>query len=270
MHCVYWWDSSATIRTRKTLARVGLSSILPIGFLSIRDAADLVAESMYLGVPDRPVVAKLRQMEINVADGAAVDDAIAELWKAVDERKLRCVAIGGRPRRVVQLSPRLTEAIPGLRSARGRDFNLLRPRNPYYGQIVDWFGLDLMSVTVAFREAEVLTLASRLKRKRRRRDNAQPSAGRRGRPSLQRDVAPLVEEVIAQRKWSPTGSLKDLTNKVNRLGKFPAPVSEETVTRALDRHYAETGDRRFQRVPRNRAALGARKRSKPNRNRILR
>jgi hypothetical protein len=246
-----------------------LSTVLPIGFLSIRDAADVVADSVFAGVPDRPGVTKLRQMKIDVADGAAIDEAIAELWKAVDARKLRCVAIGGRPRRVVRLDPHLTKAIPYLRSPRGRDFNLLRPRNPYYGQIVDWFGLDLMSVTVAFRETEVIALASRLRRKRRRKANAEHFASRRGRPSRQRDVAPIVEKIISQGKWSSTGSLKDLTNKVNASLNVIVPVSEETVTRALDRRYAETGDRRFQRIPRKKTASKEPKTVKTNRKRIL-
>jgi hypothetical protein len=239
-----------------------LSGALPIGFLSIREAADVVAESMFIGVPDRPLVAKSRQMNLDVDDGTAINDAVAELWKAVDAWRLRPVAVGGRPRRIVRLDPTLTAAIPGLRSPRGRGFTLLRPRSPYYGQIVAWFGLDLASVTVAFRETEVRALASRLKRTRRRKANAQPSARRSGRPSRQRGVAPIILDIIARGKWSSTGSLKDLTSKVNRLGKFYPPVSEDTVTRALDRHYNETGDRLFQRIPRKRQAAKQPKKDK--------
>jgi hypothetical protein len=60
-----------------------LSGILPIGFLSIRDAADILAKSMFAGVPDRPMVTRLRQTGLNAADGTAIDGAIEELWKAV-------------------------------------------------------------------------------------------------------------------------------------------------------------------------------------------
>jgi hypothetical protein len=226
-----------------------LSPVLPIGFLSIRDAAEVVAESMFVGVPDRPVVTKLRAMKLDVADGKAIDDAIAAIWKAVDTGKVRALAIGGRPRRIVQLAADLTGAIPGLRSPRGRDFNLLRPRNPYYGQITDWFGLNLASVTVAFRETEVIKLASSLRRTRR---NAQAAPTPRGRPSRQAEVISAIEDIVARQKWSSHGSLKDLTRSVNRIGTFHARVSEDTVGRALDRLYSDSRDRRYQRISRKR------------------
>jgi hypothetical protein len=103
---------------------------------------------------------------------------------------------------------------------------------------------------VAFREREVRTLASSLKRTRQRKAKARPSGGRAGRPNRQAKVAPVLEKIIEAGKWSPIGSLKDLTKKVNRLGNFLPPVSEDTATRALDQLYQETGDRRFERIAR--------------------
>ena len=41
-------------------------------------------------------------------------------------------------------------------------------------------------------------------------------------------------------------SLKTLTQQVNRCLDTDKPISEETVTRALDQLYEETGDRQFQ------------------------
>jgi hypothetical protein len=64
-----------------------------------------------------------------------MDRAVVELWKAVDKGTLRSVAVGGRPRRVVRLDPKVTKAVPTLRSPRGRGFTLLRQSNPAYHEM---------------------------------------------------------------------------------------------------------------------------------------
>lgn len=57
--------------------------------------------------------------------------------------------------------------------------------------------------------------------------------------------------------------MKALTREVNRAGKWPQRVSQDTVARALDLLYEQIRDRRFERVrrerrPRNRKAAGGR------------
>ena len=51
-------------------------------------------------------------MGVDAADGAAIDDAVAALWKAADAGKLRVVAIGGKPRKIVRLDPEDLKEVP--------------------------------------------------------------------------------------------------------------------------------------------------------------
>jgi len=184
-----------------------VSRLLPIGYVTIRDAAEMIAQSMFAGVPDRAIVAKLRQTEGDVADGQALDDAISELWHAVDSGKVRSFIIGSRPD-PLKLSAALTRGIPVLRSPRGRGFTHLRPTNPYYRQFAAWFGPDFSQLTVAFREEEVTNLARRLVRARRRTGSSAGIKKSTGRPLRQGDVAPIIREVIASKKWTPAKSQK--------------------------------------------------------------
>ena len=54
----------------------------------MRQAADQLAIAMYSGEPDRPVATQQRELGNDVADGAAVVDAIGRIWAAVDRGKL--------------------------------------------------------------------------------------------------------------------------------------------------------------------------------------
>jgi hypothetical protein len=221
-----------------------------IDYVSLREAADIIVQTLFAGVSDRPVVAKIRETEGDVADGSAIDDAIKELWNAVDHKKVRVVAFGGRPRRIVRLSPDLTKNVPFLRSPRCGDFSYLRPRNLLYRQLTAEFGLDLAGVTLAFREREIEKLASAILRSRRRIIKLGGAKRQRGRPSRQAVVVPLIREIIAGRKWDSTKSQKALAREVNQLGRFLPAVSEEVVTRAIDWLHEETKDRRYQQIRR--------------------
>jgi hypothetical protein len=226
-----------------------VSTLLPDGLVTLREAADMIAQSKYAGLPDPEIVTKLRELRIDVADGTAIDDATNELWKAVDAGRLRPLAVGGRPRKVVSLRTINTREIVALRSPRGRAFTFLRPRHPLYKQFTAWFGLDLADVALAFRQREVEKLARTLLRRRRKAADAKT---RRGRPSRLTVVGIAINEVLASGKWSPEKSLKALTQRVNRRRSTDRAISEDTVTRALDHLYEETGDRRFQRLARKR------------------
>jgi hypothetical protein len=208
----------------------------------------MLLPAMYAGIPDLPIVISLRQEGVDVNDGAAMDRAVVELWKAVDKETLGSVAVGGRPPRVVRLDPKFTRAVPTLRSPRGRGFTLLRQSNPAYHELATWFGPLLHRATLAFRVTEVEKLARRLLRARRTAQKTDGQRKPRGRPSRIVTVQPLISDLVARRKWGPTMGMKALTREVNRAGKWPQPVSQETVTRALDLLYEQTNDRRFERV----------------------
>ena len=225
-----------------------MTTVLPNGYLTILQAAEMLSGTMYAGVPDLPIVRQLRKRALDVKDGRAMDRANAELWKAVDARELRALAIGGRPRRILRLDPELTNMIPTLRSPRGRGFTFLRQSNLAYHQLASWFGPSVHSAVLAFRETEVQKLARKLMRTRR---IAQKGGGRkssRGRPSRMAVVRPVIRDLVVNGKWNPTIGMKALTRQVNRAGKWPQDVSQDTVTRTLDLLREETKDRRFERV----------------------
>jgi hypothetical protein len=207
---------------------------------------------MFAGVPDQGVVIRLRQTGVNVRDGLATDRAIAEIWKAVDSGTVRPMVIGGRPRRIVRLDPAITKQIPTLRGPRGRGFTYLRPSNPAFHQLAGWFGPDLSSITLAFRETEIRKLACRLMRRRRRAAGSNGAKKRSGRPSRQAEVRSVICEIVESRKWNPLMGVKALARFANRVGKWPKPMSEDTVARALDQLHEETQDRRYRRVHRTR------------------
>lgn len=224
-----------------------MTTVLPSGYVTILEGAELLEAAMHAGVPDLPIVTKLRQEGLEVNDGPARDGAIAELWKAVDKGTLRSMAIGGRPRRVVRLDAQFTRSVPALRSPRGRGFTLLQQSNAAYHDLANWFGPSFHAATVAFRLTEIQKLARRLMRARRtvQRTNGQKG---RGRPSLIATVQRVIRDVVDRRKWNATMTMKALTREVNRAGKWQQLVSQDTITRALDGLYEQTGDRRFERV----------------------
>lgn len=226
--------------------------IVPNGYLTILEAAGVVSQAIYAGVPDFPVVSKLRQEGFELRDGLAIDRAIEEIWKAVDRRRLRVLAVGGRPRRIVRLSPELTKMIPILRSSRGRGFTFLRPSNPVHHQLVSWFGPLFYEAVLAFPEREVEKLARQVMRVRRAAQKPDGQKKPRGRPSRIAPVQDAIRRVIAQRKWNPTLGMKALTREVNRVGQWPKGASQSTVARALDFLLEQTNDRRFERVRRTR------------------
>jgi hypothetical protein len=229
-----------------------MSAVLPNGYLTILQAADVLSATMYAGKPDLPIVSQLRKGGLDVKDGQATDKAIEELWNAVDKGTLRAMAIGGRPRRILRLDPRLTKSIPTLRSPRGRGFTSLRQSNPAYHQLASWFGPDLHTAGLAFRETEVHKLARRLMRARRTKLNSDSSNKLQGRPSRQAMISSTIREIIESGKFSLLQGIKALTQVVNRRGKWYPPVSDDTVARALDELHRETKDRRFQRVRKQR------------------
>jgi hypothetical protein len=65
-----------------------MSAVLRNGYVTMLEAANLLSRAMYAGVSDLPVVSRLREEGLSV-DGQARDRAIAEIWKAVDEARLR-------------------------------------------------------------------------------------------------------------------------------------------------------------------------------------
>jgi hypothetical protein len=64
---------------------------------------------------------------------------------------------------------------------------------------------------------------------------------------------PVIRNLLDNRKWDASMSLKALAQQVNRYVDTDKSISEETITRALDQLYEETGDRQFQRIHRRAA-----------------
>jgi hypothetical protein len=226
-----------------------LSRLIPEGFLTLSQAAQLVAMALYGGIPDRDAVRLLKESGDDVADGAALDEAIGAVWAAVDRDKLECFAVGPNGKGPLKLSADLSKAIPVLRSPRGGTLSFLRPRNPNFKAFADWFGQDLSNVSVVFRDAAITRLARKQLQARRRKQTT-VGEGCKGRPSRQIEVKRTICDVVDRKKWSSTQSIKALTGEVNRLGEWMDPVSDETVQRALESLYMETKDRRLERLTR--------------------
>ncbi len=222
-----------------------MSILIPIGFVTMREAADQVAVAMYGGEPDRPVVKQNRDAGFDVSDRAAIEYAIAKIWAAVDRGRLEAFVFGPRSEKPLRLSPSVSKEIPALRSARGGSFSFLRFGNSHYDQFHNLFGANLAKVLVIFEEPDIKKLARSLLLTRRRR-TARVAGKGSGRPSRQSEIGSIIQKAIDGRKWNPTSSIKALTAIVNR--QLFNHVSTETVTRALDKLYSQTGDRRFERL----------------------
>ena len=143
-----------------------MSVLVPVGYLTVLQAAEMLLPPLYAGRVDSPNVISLRQTGLDVADGSAKDDAVAQLWKAVDDGTVTPMVIAGRQRRVIKIDPHLTK-IPILRHPRGRGFTYLRPSHPEFSAFAAYFGKDLSNVTVVFPEPEIRALARKLMRSRR-------------------------------------------------------------------------------------------------------
>jgi hypothetical protein len=228
-----------------------MTQVVPIGYQTFREAIGQIEDAIFAGQPDRPAVLEAREEEGDVGDGEAGQKAAAELWEAVDKGRVRPMAIGASPRKVVRLPVAMTRAIPGLRQVGSLTF--LRPRNPHHSEVIGWFKVrQIPTVTLAFREGDVKKLCSNLRRRARRMAGAPIKSRNLGRPALQPVVRTRINELIDSGKWHSTRSMKALTQLVNRA--LRSTVSEDTVTRALDQIYAETRDRRFLRNRKSRKA----------------
>jgi len=225
-----------------------MSTILPIGYVTLGEAARTVENALFAGEPDRLEVIQTRiVLGYNVGDRAASAQATAAIWKAVDEGALRLVAIGGRPRKIIKLDRDFTRGVPLLR--RVQSFSYLRPSHRDWKQVTAWFGRDLSGVVLAIRETEVDALARRLGRARRRKRPRKANT-KAGRPSTQLSIRSAIEGLIKRKQWSTQRALKELTLLVNRSPLVKKTASQETVTRALDFLFEGTKDRRYSRARR--------------------
>ena len=143
-----------------------MTAVIPIGYVTTLQAAEMLLPAIYAGTPDTPMVARLREEGMDVADGPAKDRAITKLWKAVDLGALTPMAVGGRRSDVVKLDPALTK-VPMLRNPRVRGFTFLRPSNPAFHELAAHFGQNFSNVSVVFSESEIQKLARKLIRARR-------------------------------------------------------------------------------------------------------
>jgi hypothetical protein len=225
-----------------------MAELVPMGYLSRREAVDVIVHTLFAGTPDQPHVIRLREQGIDAADGVAIDEANAGLWRGVDEGKVEAFAVGPNGQ-LLRIEGSLTEQVPWLRDPRGGDFTYSRPGTSAHAKLVAQFGPNLGSIYLAFREQDVKKWARSLLRGRRRRVSivGRPPVGR---PSRKAAVMPAIRKLVSDHKWNATMSVKTLTHLINRDLKPNKPISEDTVTRALDELYQETGERAFQRTVR--------------------
>jgi hypothetical protein len=229
-----------------------MSELVPMGHLSRLEAVDVIARSLVAGTLDQPHVIKLREDGIDAADGGAIDAANAELWRGVDRGKIEVSACGANGQRF-RMDVGLTEQVPFLRNPRGGGFTFLRPGTSAHDKLVAQFRPNLGSVSLAFSKRDVEKWARSLLRKRRRQSASVVGKRQTGRPSRQALAMPVIRKLLNKKEWNATMSLKMLAQKVNRCVDTDKPISEETVTRALDQLYKATGDRQFQRIHRRAA-----------------
>jgi hypothetical protein len=185
-----------------------MGSLIPTGFLTIREASERIASAIFSGKPDRPKVTRLRELGFDVADGEALEEAVAKIWTEVDKGKLTTFVVGpGHNGNLKRLTPAVSKGIPLLRSRGGGDLRFFRPAHEGYEEFARWFGPDLSMVCVIFREVEITRVVRSLLRCRRRKLLRNP-AERRGRPSRQNEIESVIRDMVVKRKWSATQSLK--------------------------------------------------------------
>ena len=109
-------------------------------------------------------------------------------------------------------------------------------------------------IAFAFEEKDVTHFARSLVRLRRRKGAVRWVTTKAGGPALLPEAKALIQIIVADGKWKPTQSIKQLTQLVDRESKWARPVSEDTIARALDQLFEETGDRLYQRLKRDRQA----------------
>jgi len=173
-----------------------MTALVPVGYVTVLQAAEMLVPAMHAGTPDRPIVTTLRQKGIEVSDGPAKDDAITQLWGAVDNGSVTPMAVVGRRRGVIKVDPHLTK-IPILRAPRGRGFTYLRPSNSDFPVLAAYFGRNLSNIAIVFPEPEIQKLARKLMRVRRARSRSYGQK-RRGRPSRQEVVLSTVREIVEE------------------------------------------------------------------------
>jgi hypothetical protein len=223
-----------------------MSELVQTGYLSRLEAVDVIVRSLVAGTPDQPHVTKLREEGIDAADGAAIDVANAELWRGVDRGNVEVFACGPNGQRF-RLEGSLTQEVLFLRSSRGGDFTFSRSGTSAHTKLVAQFGPNLGTVSLAFVKRDVEKWAQSLLRGRRRKSGSISGKRSTGRPSIQPLLVPVIQKLVDGEKWNTTMSLKALTQQVNRCVESDKAISEETVTRALDKLFEETRDRQFQR-----------------------
>jgi len=221
----------------------------PINYVSRREAIAIIAAAKSAGIPDRQAVIEARQAGIDAADGLANDEAIADLWQAVDQGKLDAIAHGPSDR-WLKMSAQETNQVPLLRALHGGDFTFLRPGNSFYESVISEFGLRLGLVKLVFRKDQVEKVARLVQRRRRKNVASAACTPSIGRPSRRDQLCSCIRQMIEDGRWDTSISLKTLVQLVQRSLKWDKGLSEATIARALDWLYDNGQDRKFCRMRR--------------------
>jgi hypothetical protein len=223
------------VEVRGTIApfRYGSDFWVPHGYERIRDSLRRIVDAMKSG--------RNTLVDPASADEQIEMDARTAIWRAVDARCLS-LTVFGRQKEPERLSPEVTRAVPFLRSKKVLSLVFLRPAHPLYQEFVIRLGIGFPRLAIGFEIAEIERLERQV-----RRASPRGSARGRGRPPIT-GVQDAVRAVVDGKRWDTSKSLKILTRKVSRHLK--RSVSDDTVGRAVDTAYEETGDTRYRRVRR--------------------
>jgi hypothetical protein len=227
-----------------------MSDLLPVGLMSLHEAATYLMERLFAGAPASPIVQEIRDKGFPVDSREQLTESHQCLRKLILRDELKLHATGGVHGKDIRLTGDDLLEIPGLKTALVSDLSYLRPSHRFHGRFVNWFGIDLSQVGLGVEEHQVHKLTRKLVRARRRtKANA-----RKGRPRVLPDVQPVVQEIVVTRRWTTDKSQKELAYLVNQ--QLSKSVSQTSVTRALDTLYEITKDPRFKRIRRQESARG--------------
>jgi hypothetical protein len=222
------------VKVRGAIApfRYGSALWVPHGYERLRDSVRRIVDAMKSGRNslDEPASTD-EQIEM---------DARRVIWREVDQRRLSLMVFA-RQKEPEGLSPEVTRDVPLLRS-KVLSLVYLRPAHPLYQEFVIRFGIGFPQLAIGFEIAEIERLERQV-----RRASPRGSAKRRGRPSIA-GVQDAVRAVVDSKRWDISKSLKMLTREASKHLK--RPVSDDTVGRALDSMFEETGVTRYRRARR--------------------
>ena len=234
---------------------------IPTGFLRLSDATALLAKAMFGGLP-RPV----HVVEVKRIFGAALSVQSSE-WGEEAKQRVSGAALKGTlpiyvaPVRVAQSRPccrwpipepmRLTKTVLErmFTSRKGLSNHPIRPSLKTTGGDKKLLALLLAGVLVVHEREFTAWLRAEYARGKWPSQRARSKA-RRGRPTKQTDeLRTAIVALVRHDEWSVKNGIAALHRKLVAAG-HAVGVSDDTLSRLVNRLFLETGDPKFFRKPR--------------------